>query len=367
MDRARDRAVAQNHTGHAVKTFRALLCPLSLTGSVLAFTALMTAHAPMAAPDAVADFYKGKTITIVVGSDSGGGYDLNARVLGRYLGRYIPGNPNIIVQNKPGASSLLAANYVYEIAPKDGTVIAEVQRPIPFPALFVGNGARYDVRKIQWLGSTMNEMGLIVAWNTAPQHSIADVIATPMVIGGNGPATDTEIFPRALNSILGTQFKIVSGYPGQAQITLAMERGEIQGTGNWSWSDIQMGHADWLSDKKIRLLLQLDLKKNPDLPDVPLILDLARNSEERQVFEMLASMKALGRPYFVAPEVPQDRADALRTAFMQTMKDPDFLADAKKSLGKIDPVSGADMKEVVTRVNSLPAAITEKARDAIKQ
>jgi tripartite-type tricarboxylate transporter receptor subunit TctC len=335
---------------------------------MIAFAAIaLTVGAASAEPQPVAEFYRGKTISIVVGSEAGGGYDLNARVLGRYLGRYIPGNPNVIVQNKPGASSLGAANYVYEIAPKDGTVIAAVQRPIPFPTLFVDNGVRYDVRKIQWLGSTMNELGLVVAWHTAPQQSIADVLKMPMIVGGNGPATDTEIFARALNNILGAKFNIVSGYPGQAQIVLAMERGEIQGTGNWSWSDIQMGHADWLRDNKIRLLLQLDLKKNAALPDVPLILDLARNDEERKIFEMLVSMKALGRPYFVAPDVPQDRADALRTAFMQTMKDPDFLADANKSLGTIDPVSGADMKEIVTRVSSLPAAITEKARDAIKQ
>lgn len=328
--------------------------------------ALLAANGAAGEPLSVADFYKGKTVSIVVGSDSGGGYDLNARVLGHYLGRYIPGNPNIIIQNKPGASSLVAANYVYELAPKDGTVIAEVQRPIPFPTLFVGNGVRYDVRKIQWLGSTMNELGLVVAWHTAPQQTIGDVLKMPMVVGGNGPATDTEIFPRALNNILGTKFKIVSGYPGQAQIVLAMERGEIQGTGNWSWSDIQKGHADWLRDKKVRLLLQLDLKKSPDLPDVPLIMDMARNDEERHVFELLVSMKALGRPYFVAPGVPEDRAEALRTAFMQTLKDPDFLAEARKSLGTIDPVSGADMQKIVSGVYSLPPDVVAKARDAAK-
>lgn len=335
--------------------------------AALVFAALAPARGAVAQSLSVADFYRGKTIAIVVGSDSGGGYDLNARVLAHHLGRYIPGNPNIIVQNKPGASSLVAANYVYEVAPKDGTVIAEVQRPIPFPTLFVAGNVRYDVRKIQWLGSTMNELGLVVAWHTAPQHSIADLLTMPMVVGGNGPATDTEIFPRALNHILGLKFQIVSGYPGQAQIVLAMERGEIQGTGNWSWSDIQMGHPDWLREQKIRLLLQLDLKKNPDLPDVPLILDLARSEEERRVFELLTSMKALGRPYFVAPEVPKDRAEALQAAFMQTMKDPDFLAEAKTSLGTIDPVSGPDMQAIVTRVYSLPSSIVDKAREAVRQ
>jgi tripartite-type tricarboxylate transporter receptor subunit TctC len=335
-------------------------------GGAIVAAAAMTAGTAASEPLAVADFYRGKTISIVVGSDAGGGYDLNARVLAHHLGRHVPGNPSIVVQDKPGASSLVATNYVYELAPKDGTVIAAPQRPIPFPTLFVDGAVRYDVRKIQWLGSTMNELGLVVAWHTAPQQTIADVFKMPMLIGGNGPATDTEIFPRALNRILGTQFKIVSGYPGQAQIVLAMERGEIQGTGNWSWSDIAKGHPDWVRDKKIRLLLQLDLKKSAELPDVPLIMDLARTDEERQLFELLVSMKALGRPYFVAPEVPPERVTALRAAFMATMQDPDFLAEAAQSLGTIDPVSGPDMQRIVSRVYSLPASLVEQARAAVK-
>jgi tripartite-type tricarboxylate transporter receptor subunit TctC len=336
----------------------------AISGLIILVGLLAAQGAAAAETSTVADFYKGKTITLVTGSDTGGGYDLNARVLARYLVRYIPGNPGIIVQNKPGAASVIAANYVYEVAPKDGTVIAGVQRTIPFPDLFVGDTAHYDVRKIQWLGSTMHELGLIVAWHTAPQHK--DVIKTPMVVGGDGAAADTEIFPRVLNRMFGTQFKIVSGYRGQAQIVLAMERGEVQASGNWSWSDIQKVHPDWVRDKKIKLLLQIDLKKSADLPDVPLILDLARNDEEREVLEVLVSMKSLGRPYFVPPGVPADRAEALRTAFMQTMKDPDFLADAKKSLGTIDPVSGADMQKIVTRVYALPPDIVAKARAAVK-
>ncbi len=339
---------------------------LSLIGGNVVFATMLMAGVAVGEPLSVAEFYRGKTISIVVGSDSGGGYDLNARVLGRYLGRHVPGNPNIIIQNKPGASSLAATNYVYEVAPKDGTVIAAVQRPIPFPTLFVESGVRYDVRKIQWLGSTVNELGLVVAWHTAPQETIEDVFRIPMIVGGNGPATDTEIFARALNNILGAKFNIVSGYPGQAQIMLAMERGEIQGTANWSWSDIQKGHNDWVRDSKIRLLLQLGLKKSPDLPDVPLIVDMARNDEDRSVFEILMGMKALGRPYFIAPGVPEDRSNALRIAFMETMRDSDFLAEAKKSLGTIDPVSGADMQNIVARVYSLPSNVVDKARQAVK-
>jgi tripartite-type tricarboxylate transporter receptor subunit TctC len=316
----------------------------------------------------VADFYTGKTVTILVGSDVGGGYDLTARTLAHHLARHVPGHPNIIVQNKPGASSIVAANYVYEIAPKDGTVIAAVQRPIPFQTLFGDAGVRFDVRKMQWLGSTTNELGVVVAWHTAPQRTFDDLLKLEMVIGGNGPATDTELFPRAMNHVLGTKFRIVSGYPGQAQIALAMEREEVQGTGNWSFSDIEKGHPDWIADKKIRILLQLGLARSPspDLRDVPLVMDVTRNRAERQVFEILMGMKALGRPYFVAPGVPKDRADALRQAFMATMIDAEFLDEAKRTLGPIDPISGPDMQAIISNVYALPSDVIVKAREAVK-
>jgi tripartite-type tricarboxylate transporter receptor subunit TctC len=335
--------------------------------SALACGATLFAQQPGQA-QSVADFYKGKTITIVVGSDTGGGYDLNARTLARYLPRHIPGNPNIVVQNKPGASSMVATNYVYEIGPKDGTMIAAVQRPIPFQQLFGDTGVRYDPRKMQWLGSTSNELGVVVVWHTAPQKSVKDLFSMDMLAGGNGPATDTELMARALNNILGTRIKIISGYPGQNQITLAMERGEIQGTANWSWSDIERGRADWLRGNKIRILLQLDLKKgtSPYLRDVPLIMDLARNEDERHVFEILMGMKALGRPYFIPAEVPKDRSEALRTAFMKTMADPDFLDEANRVLGPIDPVSGVEMQKIISEVYALPANVIAKARDAVK-
>jgi tripartite-type tricarboxylate transporter receptor subunit TctC len=322
----------------------------------------------MAHAQSVADFYRGKTVSIVVGSDSGGGYDINARTLARHMAQHIPGRPNIIVQDKPGASSMVAANYVYGLAPEDGTVIAAVQRPIPFQQLLGDTGVRYDPRRIQWLGSTSNELGVVVVWHTAPQQNAQDLLSMETVVGGNGALTDTELFARALNYVVGTKFKIVSGYPGQAQIVLAMERGEIQGTANWSWSDIEQQHSDWLRDKKLRVLLQLDLKKgsSPFLRNVPLAMDLARNQGERQVFGLLLSMKALGRPFFVAPNVPKDRSNALRNAFMETMRDPEFLADARRTVGPVSPVSGVDMQKIVTDMYALPADVIAKARQAVR-
>src|SRR5215510_3125982 len=334
--------------------------------SICAVAAL--SYTQIAQAQSVAQFYKGRTINIVVGSDVGGGYDLTARTVARHLSRHIPGEPAIIVQNRPGAGSIIASNYVYEIAPKDGTVIGAVQRPIPFQILFGDNGVHFDVRKMQWIGSPTKELGVVVAWHTSPLKSFEDVFKTEMIVGGTGPTTDPELFPRAMNSILGTKFKVVGGYKGQAQMVLAMQREEIHGSGNWSFSDIEKGHPDWLAEKKVRLLLQLGLAKSPDpaLRDVPLVLDVARNAEQRSIFQVLMGMKAMGRPFFIAPGVPKDRADAIRTAFMMTMTDPAFLAEAEKTLGLIDPLSGPEMQKIITEVHALPAGVIAKSREAVK-
>jgi len=342
----------------------------TLVGALMcsALACAQIANAQTASTQSVAQFYKGKTINIIVGSDVGGGYDLTARTVARHLVRHIPGEPAIVVQNRPGAGSIIASNYVYEIGPRDGTVIGVVQRPIPFQILFGDTGVRFDVRQMQWIGSPTKELGVVVGWHTSPHNSFADVFKTEMIVGGTGPTTDPELFPRAMNSILGTKFKVVGGYKGQAQMVLAMQREEIHGSGNWSFSDIEKGHPDWLTEKKVRLLLQLGLAKspNPVLRDVPLILDVAHNAEQRSIFQVLMGMKTMGRPFFIAPGVPKDRADAIRTAFMKTMNDPAFLAEAEKTLGQIDPLSGPEMQKIITDVYALPADVISKAREAVK-
>jgi tripartite-type tricarboxylate transporter receptor subunit TctC len=265
----------------------------ALVGALMcsALACAQIANAQTASTQSVSQFYKGKTINIIVGSDVGGGYDLTARTVARHLARHIPGEPAIVVQNRPGAGSIIASNYVYEIGPRDGTVIGAVQRPIPFQILFGDTGVRFDVRQMQWIGSPTKELGVVVTWHTSPHNSFADVFKTEMIVGGTGPTTDPELFPRAMNSILGTKFKVVGGYKGQAQMVLAMQREEIHGSGNWSFSDIEKGHPDWLTEKKVRLLLQLGLAKspNPVLRDVPLILDVAHNPEQRSIFQVLIS------------------------------------------------------------------------------
>jgi tripartite-type tricarboxylate transporter receptor subunit TctC len=317
---------------------------------------------------AVADFYRGKTITIVSGSDAGGGYDLAARELSRFMAKYIPGHPNIIVQNMPGAASLVATNYVYESAPRDGTFIAGVQRTIPFQRLFSDSGVRYDATKMQWLGSIARDFAVVAVWGTAPQKTFADTKTMQTVVGSVGVSGDNDLFPRVLNRTLGTKFQIVGGYPGQSQIVLAMQRQEVQGTAHWSWSDIQSQHKDWLENGTIRPLLQLGLQgeESPYLKGVPVIMDVAPDEETRTIFKILISMLTLGRPMFLAPGVPAERVAALRKAFDATMKDPEFLKEGARVLGEISPVSGVDMQKIVADLYLTSPETIRRLREVVK-
>jgi tripartite-type tricarboxylate transporter receptor subunit TctC len=313
----------------------------------------------------IANFYRGKTLVIVVGVSTGGGYDLTARVLSRYLGRYIPGRPNVVVQSLPGASSVLAANYVVAVAPQDGTVIAAVQRNIPVQFLFDMSGVQFDLRQLQWIGNTAKEPGIFVSARSAPQRTLKDLQTTEMIVGGGGATTDSELNARALNSVFGTKLKIVSGYPGQSEMLLAMQRGEIQGIANWSWSDIVTRNPDWISQKTVNMLLQFAPEPIPELSGTPFILDLARNDDERAVLRLLMEGKEFGRPYFMSPKVPPERLAAIREAFDATMKDPEFVAEAAKTLGPLDPTSGIKMQERLANVYAMPAALIERAKAAV--
>ena len=266
----------------------------------------------------------------------------------------------------PGASSIRAANYVYNVAPKDGTVIAAVQRTVPFEPLFGNPAAQYDVSKINWLGNTAKEIGVFVVWHTAPHQAASDIFKYEMIVGGAGPATGTEIYARALNTILGAKLKIVSGYQNMQPLTLAMERGEIQGNANWSWSSIQNSQPGWLKDGKIRLLMHMGLNDIADHPDVPSVLTLTRNDEERQIFQVLMYGNSIGRPFFLGPGILEDRVLALQNAFMATMVDKEFLDDAKKMKLDIDPDSGSEVRDMVMRAYSFPKAVIAKAQAAIQ-
>jgi tripartite-type tricarboxylate transporter receptor subunit TctC len=311
-------------------------------------------------------FYKGKRITIVVGSAAGSGYDAYARLLARHMSKHIPGNPLLIVQNMPGGGGLTAANHLYSVAGGDGTTIGSIQRGLLISPLILPDGVRYDVNKLRWLGSTNAETGVVAVWHTAPHLTIADVMEKEMIVGGSGPYTDSETTPRAYNRILGTKFRIVSGYESTAPVLLAMERGEVQGIGNSSWSNWTTMFAHYLKEKTVRLLLQSGLDKNPDLPDVPLVLDFAKTDADRQALKLLLAPNEIGRPFVVPPSVPADRLQVLRTAFEEAMHDNALIEEAKAHNMDISPVTGKHIEDTVAYLYSLPTSVIRTVREAIQ-
>ena len=313
-----------------------------------------------------AAFYRGRNVDLYIGYSVGGAYDLYARVLARHLGKHIPGNPTIVPKNLEGAGSLRLANWLYNVAHKDGTALATIGRGTPFDPMLGSKGAQFQADKFTWIGSANNEVSICVAWKTSGVTKLEDTLTKELIVGGTGQAADTDQFPRILNGVLGTKFKIVTGYPGGNDVTLAMERGEVKGRCGWSWSSVLATHKRWIDDKSIIILVQLSLSKHPDLPDVPLIMDFAKNEDQQQIFKLIFARQVMGRPYLAPPGVPKDRADALRRAFMNTMKDPEFLADAEKSQLEINPVSGEEVEQLVKDVYQTPKALADKAADFIR-
>jgi tripartite-type tricarboxylate transporter receptor subunit TctC len=330
----------------------------------VALLALMAQAGPAHA-QSVADFYRGRTVTVICGIAPGGGYDLSARTFARHLGKHLPGNPTVIVQNMPGANSVVAANYVYGIAPQDGTAIWTGSRSTPYEPLMGNTAAKFDVHRLHWLGSISSEIAVVIAWHTAPHQTAEDLFKTPLVVGAVDRGAENFLFPNALNNLIGTKFKIVRGYSNQGAITLAMERGEVQGDGNTAWSNLPTVHGDWLKEKKIRLLMQLALTRHPELPDLPLALDYAKTDEQRETLKVLLGMKAFGYPYFIGPDVPADRLKALKEAFEATMADPEFRDDIRTLLRDITPQSGTEMDHLIGDAYAHPPQVLEKMRAAL--
>ncbi len=309
-----------------------------------------------------ADFYKGKTVDLYVGYSVGGGYDLYARVLARHIGTHIPGNPTVVVKNMEGAGSLRLANWLYRVAPKDGSVIGIIGRGTGFDPLLGQQGAQFDGPKFTWIGSGNHEVSVCVAYgDRAGVTKFADLTSREMTVGGTGASADTDQFPRVVNGVLGTKMKVVSGYPGGNDIVLAMERGELQGRCGWSWSSVKATHGAWIAQKKLNILVQLALQKHPDLPDVPLVTDLATSDEQRQILKLIFARQVMGRPFLAPPGIPADRAAALRAAFTETMKDPAFLADAEKAQLEVNPVPGEELQKLVAEIYKTPPEVAKQA------
>jgi len=313
----------------------------------------------------VAEFYKGKTIQIIVGFGVGGGYDLYARALGRYLGKYVPGQPTVVVQNLEGAGSVRAANHVYSGSPQDGTVIAAVNQNMPMYQLLGGAGARFEAAGMQWLGSMANSNGLVYTWHTSGIKTLEDAKRTEVPMGAVGNASDSVIFPNLINEMLGTKFKPITGYAGSSQIHLAMERGEVMGRGGNSWVSVQTANMSWVTEKKINILIQVGLEKEPELPDVPLLLDLVKG-DDVGVVKLVSLPTALGYGHWVAPGVPKDRVEALRAAYVSVLKDAEFLKETEKSGMVIRSQPGAELEKSVKEVAQTPQAVIAKTAQILK-
>jgi len=333
----------------------------------LALFAAMALAPSTARAQSPAEFYKGRNVDLYVGYSVGGAYDLYARVIARHLGKHIPGNPTIVPKNMEGAGSLRLANWLYRVGPKDGSALGTIGRGTAFDPLLGSRGAQFQADKFTWIGSANNEVSVCVAWKTSGITSLEQTLSKELIVGGTGQAADTDQFPRILNGVLGTKFKIVTGYPGGNDVTMAMERGEVNGRCGWSWSSVLATHKRWVDDKSIAVLAQLSLSKHPDLPDVPLIMDFAKSEDQQQIFKLIFARQVMGRPYLAPPGVPADRAAALRQAFMDTLKDPEFLAEAEKSQLEITPVPGEEVEKLVKDLYQTPKAIAAKAAEFIRQ
>ena len=313
-----------------------------------------------------AEFYKGKNIDLLIGYSVGGAYDLYARQLARHMSKHIPGNPTVVPKNMDGAGSLRLANLLYNVVPKDGSAFGIIGRGTGFDPLLGNKSAQFDGPKYTWIGSANNEVSICVAWHTTGITKFEDLLIKELVVGGTSASADTDQFPRVTNGVLGTKMKVITGYPGGNEVGLAMERGEVQGRCGWSWSSVKSTHQQWYDQKKINILVQLALSKHAELPNVPLIIDLAKTDEQRQILKLIFARQVMGRPFLAPPGVPADRAAVLRKAFMDTMKDKDFLVDAEKAQMEITPVPGDQLQTLVKEIYATPPDIVQKAAALLK-
>lgn len=331
-------------------------------------SALIVVNAQPADAQSVGDFYKGKTITMLIGTSPGGGYDTYARLLTRHMGRFLPGKPKMIAKNMPGAGSRLAASYLYNVAAQDGTFLGTMQRDAIFDPLFEGkkSRAKFDPRKFQWIGSANEDPIVAVAWHSSGVKSYKDLFTKELVVGATAPTSILAWMPHMLGNMFGMKFRVIAGYPGGSEVDLAMERGELQGRVIYSWNGLKTRRKQWLKDKKVNILFQMGLKKSPDLPNVPLVLDFAKNADDRAILSLLFSVNTFGRPYMAGPGVPKLRVEALRQAFNRTVRDKAYLADAKKSKRLIKLVVASRLEALIKTAYATPARLLKRIAELRK-
>lgn len=335
----------------------------AMAATAIALTPLPAASAQNAPP-----FYQGKQIELDINSSVGGGYDLYARLLARHMGKHIAGNPTIVPKNMVGASGLRLANWLASAAPRDGTVIGAVSRATAFEPLLGNKAAQYDGTKFAFIGSGNDEVSVCVTWHTSGVATFAEALKKEVTVGASGGiGDDTYQFPALLDRMFGAKFKIVRGYPGGNEINLAMERGEVQGRCAIPWSTVKATRRDWIDDKKANFLMQFSLAKHSDLPNVPLVTDLAKTDEQRKILKLIFGRQVMGRPFALPPGVPKARVAELRKAFDETMVDKDYLADAAKMKLEVKPVSGERIERLIDDIyKSASPAIVHEANEMIK-
>ncbi len=309
------------------------------------------------------EFYKGKNVNVVVGFSVGGGYDLYARHLARHMGKHIPGKPTLVPQNMSGAGSLRAANFIYSAAPKDGSVFGTFARTTGINPL-LESGATFDGTKFSWLGSVTNDISTCVTWHTSAVKNWKDFLEKPVTLGGQAPSSEPDIFANLYRNLFGAKIKLVAGYPGTNEITLAMERGEVEGLCGLSWSTIKTRHARWLNEKKISIIVQAGLKKEKEMADVPLVIEQTKDTEKLQILKLFLAAQEMARPFAAPPGIPADRKAALVAAFNATMKDAEYLAEAKKLNIDVNPVSGAEIDKLLAELYATPKEVLAKAGQA---
>jgi tripartite-type tricarboxylate transporter receptor subunit TctC len=334
--------------------------------AALSACALTGAAQPGAAQDAVANFYRGKQVTILVGFSAGGSSSLYSQALSRVMGRHLPGNPTFVMQHMPGAGGLTVVNHVYANAARDGSVFATTGRTSALEPLLGNPSARFDANKLNWLGTANVEYTVCFSWFTAKVRTLEDLKKQELVVSGTGANATDVVFPKSINAATGTRFKIVQGYPGSTEMILAMERGETEGVCGIGWTFMKLRKGEWLRDRKVNLLFQIAVEKHPEIPQVPLIIDHARSPEDRRAMELIIAPQKMGRPFFAPPGVPADRLKALRVAFERSLKDPAYLSEASKMGIEVQHVGGEEIQDLVKRIYATPKEIVERAKAAAK-
>lgn len=320
---------------------------------------------------AQSNVYADKQISLLIGTTAGGGYDAYGRLVARHIGRHIPGQPTVVAKNMPGAGGLASANYLYNRAPKDGTEILIVQNGLPFERLFQtlspdGKNALFDATKFGWIGSATQTVFVTVTWHASGVRTLKDAMLKETILGASTPSADSYILAMLSNNLLGTRFKVVHGYAGATEVSLAVENGEVQGEAGKDWTTLTATKPQWIRDRMINILVQMGMKPHPDLTDVPMAIELAKSAEDKQIMEVVFAKYGMARPFFTAPGVPPDRLALLRRAFDATMSDPAVIAEAAKLGMEVSPVRGEQVEAMVAKMMATPDSLAARARDVLK-